>query len=394
MTRILNRLYSWYPPHRGRIAIAFLLFLCFSGIEPALIRAQAQAADVEVLTPLPGATVVARNPETHLVLRQFWNGEPLQVRVEKSGVKLKPVVVDRHKENNYLHFRLPLEPGKNSFTVVPGGQRVELTYRQLQADLNPNSFGKDVYLFHQDDKLPQRCEGCHDLQNTTPIENMGLKKQTSCIVCHPNVIKKDAWQHSPTVSQQCLTCHQKSVRPWRIGFPAAKIEDTCFTCHTGKKAWKSRAFIHGPMIFGGCTLCHNPHGDKYRYQLWAEGSVALCITCHGDKENLVQKENPLPFVHGIIKGQGCVACHDPHATDQQFMLRKPINELCVGCHTGLAGISRGHPVGGHPVAGPKERRRPGRELTCASCHDPHGSRFRYLLIGDSRGGNVCIPCHR
>jgi len=357
-------------------------------------RGQALSANVELLTPKSDDTVAARNPETHLVLRQFWKGKPIQVRVEKSGVMLKAVVVESLKEYNYLHFNLPLEPGMNIFTILPANQQIKLRYRKLQADVNLNSLGKEVSFFHQDDKLPKSCNGCHDLQRTTTIESVGLKKQTSCAICHQNIVAKGPWQHGPAANEECLTCHQQSVRPWRIGFPATKSQDICLACHTGKKAWFSRKFVHGPLHLGGCTLCHDPHGGKYRYQLWAEGSTALCVTCHGDKENLVREEKPLPFVHGIIKGKGCVACHDPHATDQQFMLYEPINKLCVSCHTGLAGITRGHPVGGHPVSGPEERRRPGRTLTCVGCHDPHGSRFQKLLVGDRRGSNVCVICHR
>lgn len=354
---------------------------------------RASAAGMEVLTPRPGATVLARNPETHLVLRRLVSREAIRVRVTKSGVLLDPVVAMEDGTHDYLHFRLPLEAGKNSFAILPGDQRIEISFRQLQADLTPNSLDKNVALFHQDDKLPPHCAGCHELQKTATVEPGGLKKQISCATCHPRIVEKGSWRHGPTVTQQCLACHQQFVKPWRIGFPAA-TQEICFTCHAGKSDWRSRKFIHGPLNVGGCTLCHDPHGQNNRYQLWAEGSTTLCVDCHGDKQNLVSKENPLPFVHGIIPGGGCVACHDPHATDNEFMLKKPINELCVGCHTGLARVTRGHPVGGHPVAGPKERRRPGRELTCTSCHDPHGSSYQNLLIRSSRGGQVCAACHR
>jgi len=360
----------WHRPRRGRVAVILLLMLCFLGLGASASRSRALAAGAEVLIPRSGATIVARNAETHLIARQFLNREPIRVRVEKTGLLLDPVVVDQHKEHDYLHFRLPLEPGANRFTIVPGGQQVSLNFRQLQADLNTTSLGKDVSLFHQEGNLPDLCEGCHDLEKTSTNDQIGLKQQTSCADCHRNVTEKDAWLHSTTINQQCLVCHQQSVRPWRIGFPATKTQDICLTCHTGIKDWESRAFVHGPMYMGGCTLCHGPHGGSFRYLLWAEGSTALCVACHSDKENLVRKNKPLQFVHGIIKGLGCVACHDPHGSDQPFMLSKPINQLCVSCHTGLAGITRGHPVGGHPVSGPKERRRPGRELTCVSCHDP------------------------
>jgi predicted CXXCH cytochrome family protein len=354
----------------------------------------AAANTLDVLTPRPGATIFARNPETHVVVRQVWSHGVGTARLEKSGIRIEPIVVRQHQGVDYLHFRLPLTPGANSFTVFPGGQKIDLRYRPLQADFNLSSIGKDGYFFHQDDQLPKDCSHCHDLQKSATLDPIGLNQQTSCLVCHKNVVDKGTYRHSTTINRQCLTCHQQFVKPWRIGFPVSKTEELCLGCHTGKKAWRTQKSIHGPMNAGGCTLCHNPHGGTFRHQLWAEGSTALCIACHSDKEGLLDAKRSVPFVHGIIVGAGCLACHDPHASGNDFLVTKPVNQLCVGCHTGLAGVVRGHPVGGHPVAGPKERRRQGRELNCTSCHDPHGSAYKYLLVGDSRGGHVCISCHR
>ena len=385
--------YRCSQPTLGRLTLMALLGGLFT-LGSMTFTGQSFAANLELLTPRVGGTVYARNPETHVVIRQVWSQGVSQARLEKGGIKIDPVVVRQHQGQDYLHFRLPLTPGVNSFTIVPGGQKVEVSYRPLQADLNLSSLGKDAYLFHQDDQLPKACASCHDLQKTATIEPVGLTRQVSCVACHKNVVDKAPRQHSTTVNRQCLSCHQQFVKPWRIGFPTVKTEEICLSCHASKKVWRTQKFIHGPMNAGGCTLCHNPHGDNYRHQLWAEGSTALCIACHSDKEGLLGGTKPTPFVHGIIRGAGCVACHDPHAGDREFILNQPINQLCVGCHTSLAGVERGHPVGGHPVAAPKERRRQGRELNCTSCHDPHGSIHKYMLIGDSRGGHVCIACHR
>jgi predicted CXXCH cytochrome family protein len=75
------------------------------------------------------------------------------------------------------------------------------------------------------------------------------------------------------------------------------------------------------------------------------------------------------------------------------MLKKPINELCSGCHPEVVVKSAGHPVANHPVSASSERLRPGRKLTCTSCHDPHGSDNRLMLIQSQLGGRLCRGCH-
>ena len=30
---------------------------------------------------------------------------------------------------------------------------------------------------------------------------------------------------------------------------------------------------------------------------------------------------------------------------------------------------------------------------CSTCHNPHGSDYKFLLIGDILGGQVCSQCH-
>jgi predicted CXXCH cytochrome family protein len=376
---------------------AFVVLLCvFLGAVMIAPPKQAMAARFEILTPQPGATIIARNAETHLVLRQALSGKSNIVRVRKSGSVIKPIVLSEGDEYEFVHFVLPLESGKNTFRIEPDGPQIEFFYKPVQTSVGlKNALTQNVSLFHQEQALPASCQDCHELLETVALSPVGLTTATSCAACHRNTLEKGTWRHSTTVNQQCLACHQQAVEPIKIGFPAENVSEFCFGCHTGKRVWSSRKFIHGPLNIGGCTLCHNPHGENHRYQLIEEGSLRLCLTCHGDKEGLVAEKTAdrMPYVHGIVAGEGCVICHDPHATDQQFMLKKPINQLCSGCHPGIAAQTGGHPLPNHPVAAPRERLRPGRELSCSSCHDPHGSINPLMLIQSPLGGRLCRECH-
>lgn len=381
-------------PEKTRVHVLMLCGLL--GVVMITWPKQALAERFEILTPQPGATIIARNAETHLVLRQALSGKSNIVRVRKSGLVIKPIVLSEGDEYEFVHFLLPLEAGKNTFKIEPDGPQIEFFYKPVQTSVGlKNALTQNVTLFHQEPALPEICLDCHELIETGALSPVGLTMATSCVACHRNIVDKGTWRHSTTVNQQCLACHQQSVEPEKIGFPAENVSEYCFGCHTGKKVWSSRKVIHGPLNIGGCTLCHNPHGEKNRYQLIEEGSLRLCLTCHGDKEGLVAEKTAdrMPYVHGIVAGEGCVICHDPHATDQQFMLKKPINQLCSGCHPGIVAQTGGHPLPNHPVAAPREKLRPGRQLSCSSCHDPHGSINPLLLIQSPLGGRLCRECH-
>jgi predicted CXXCH cytochrome family protein len=350
------------------------------------------AADPEFLSPLPGAKIMLRNPQTHLIVRLKKNGL-LKIKVAKNGETISPLVQVEGDDGVYLHFRLPLRPGSNSFSFIPGNQSFTLKYQKIQADLNIKSLEKGVYLFHQGESLPSACAACHELIDTKTLQPVGIVQQLGCSGCHQSIVEKGTVKHGPAVNLECLRCHQRSIEPLRIGFPVIGTQDLCLLCHQQEKKWLAKKVTHGPLVLGGCTLCHDPHGENYQGQLWADGRLDLCISCHSNMADLVIPQGPVAYVHGIIFGSGCLACHDPHASDQEFFLKRPINELCLSCHPTLL-IGGGHPVGRHPVSRPQDPLRPGRTFSCTSCHDPHGSANRYFLIETKQGGKLCRGCHK
>ncbi|HET8542589.1 MAG TPA: cytochrome c3 family protein, partial [Anaeromyxobacter sp.] len=73
-----------------------------------------------------------------------------------------------------------------------------------------------------------------------------------------------------------------------------------------------------------------------------------------------------------------------------------VNVLCTGCHPAEADGKHVTTVsgGGHPVGGNlNDPRRQGRDFSCASCHDPHGSdNPRFFYFGTTTMGS-CDGCH-
>lgn len=361
---------------------------CCLGFFPGDARAK-----IEILVPPPSATVYARQPFTHMVVRREQINTSGRIRVSVGDLLLSPQGIWQSKKGEYyLHFRLPLTPGINRFELLPEGQKVKVRYKPLRSLINVNLKAKGVFLFHRDELLPESCVECHGEKVVTPVWPMGEQAQTQCISCHKNIIEGD-WKHSPAATLQCRTCHQEGKDPDKIAIPVGKVDSSCFKCHINKAAWLKMSHIHGPVGTGDCTVCHNPHSDQSEAQLWADGSGPICVACHTDKKDLLAEKSGIYYIHGIIKGGGCTICHSPHASENRFQLVKPINKLCVGCHTAFEGLEKGHPVGGHPVQGVKDPRRPERTFACTSCHNPHGSDYKFLLIGDVLGGQVCSQCH-
>jgi len=373
------------------IAFTMLFFLLGAFFFPQATWAE----ETEILYP-PAKTVIhAKIPSIFIIVRQKEDKSLSQIRFRNGDILSSPQGTWSGQGVNYLHFSVPLKPGKNTVELLPSGKNLSITYKPLRSLASVNLKDKDIYLFHRNELIPEICVQCHDPKKIKLSETLTGEAQPLCFSCHKNILGKTPWQHGPAVNFQCLACHKVSDpgAPLKISIPGGKVESVCYRCHVNKKNWLQKSHIHGPVGTGDCTVCHNPHGDLERFQLWANGKDELCVACHTDKKNLVSGKKPVHYVHGILNGIGCIACHDPHATNNPFQLYKPINDLCTGCHTTLKGVTRGHPVGGHPTSGSKDPRRPERTFTCTSCHNPHGSDYKFMLIGDILGGHICSQCH-
>ena len=234
----------------------------------------------------------------------------------------------------------------------------------------PYYFMKNV--FHTDEN-EKRCAKCHSFSQATAaveadaesegatIEIQGKPvfvpedpKAVSCYQCHNRLVSRKN-SHAPAVNMLCGACHTGGNGEYnaedmeavsRFAAPDP-IMETCFSCHdTAKAIWFNHKSEHGPAKFGRCHLCHNPH-----------------------------------------------------SSDNEFFLRKPIWTLCTTCHAEKA--SGRHVVMGfssqnfHPTRGKPDPARPGRELVCSGCHNPHGSQKRKLLRSPKSGrGMVCLRCHQ
>ena len=158
---------------------------------------------------------------------------------------------------------------------------------------------------------------------------------------------------------KALTFFFDGVPPLRTETPQARtsgLKDNRGADKALAKAWH----IHEPVK--NCTLCHGVQrraGSARKIQLVAE-VPQLCYTCHKEYSALET------WVHGPVATGNCLLCHEPHKTQNEFLLRKPVPELCYQCHEEQAiRLIEKH-------AEESYRR-------CIDCHEGHAGTTRSLL---------------
>jgi predicted CXXCH cytochrome family protein len=181
----------------------------------------------------------------------------------------------------------------------------------------------------------------------------------------------------------------------------------CVGCHVTGYVQDTKAYA---QIGVGCEACHGPGsehmaaGDRKTTivnpdKLEGPKKSMVCGSCHSVGHNLVVVEEkptegksafPLGFRPGddltklfidgkptaagrnqqyseFLKskhfqvGQQCTTCHDPHnVSANPGQLKKPVNELCLGCHA-----AKVKDMATHAPKAPTD-------ATCATCHMPAG----------------------
>jgi predicted CXXCH cytochrome family protein len=234
-------------------------------------------------------------------------------------------------------------------------------------------------------------------------------EENTCVACHEDVNKPAKSIHA-ALKMGCSACHKTvegKSHPDQKGsiVLTQKIPGLCYGCHAESK-FRGKS---GHTLLGMCTGCHNPHRSDSG-KLLKSDQPGVCYECH-DKAKFAKK-----YIHGIINVGGCTACHAAHVSDNPSLLMNSVHELCVSCHIKVTKEKHVVAIPGrkrHPIVGvidpstlkmikgtdPKNPKRqievpdpnvPGKEMTCASCHDPHSSDFRSLLTQQK----ICTKCHK
>jgi len=202
---------------------------------------------------------------------------------------------------------------------------------------------------------------------------------------------KQASLHRPEAEALCRPCHNMQPTEKQV-LDVPDKDNACYLCH---KRMGNQKFVHGPVGMYACVSCHSLKSSP-KYAILKK-EPQLCFDCHKEKR---QEFQSFKFLHGPIAAGMCEVCHDRHYSENPEQLHQSVNKLCLSCHETVAkgvhvlALSDGS---SHPIAekaDPSDRGK-GRELSCISCHNPHGGMARYYYVTNSDiKMELCQVCHK
>lgn len=182
----------------------------------------------------------------------------------------------------------------------------------------------------------------------------------------PAPVTDTTYLHAPFAEEQCGTCHDLQNQQNPRALWAASVVETCRLCHWQTIDGPQPSHLHDPFPQGECLACHNPHASG-QVHLLKKPQEQLCRDCHGPTEKQI---------HPSVAEEECSLCHAGHGSEQQAILREPQAALCARCH---ADHTREN-VAFQPHTEAAQ--------DCALCHDPHTGEMVKEIASEG-----CRQCH-
>lgn len=251
----------------------------------------------------------------------------------KIVTSIDQIVIDLNSSETVKCKNISLKLGENRISVRGYKNKVILDemnrhiyvaselYHQFKY---PPKIYKQSY-FHND-RNEEKCIKCHDM-SANGIKGIPFLDVTksNCYQCHKN-ITKEKYAHAPAANWLCKSCHNIDNKKQSKYTAREPINKSCFSCHIeNQELWGSSRYRHEPLNTGHCNKCHNPHSSPYNMFL-RKPVNEICLGCHKNKY-IKTKLNKDSICGGINDESLCINCHTPHASNQPFFLKKPLTEI-------------------------------------------------------------------
>jgi len=246
-----------------------------------------------------------------------------------------------------------------------------------------------------------RCRSCHKAEFTKLGKT--IHASSGCEKCHGSGTEHADAEESAHGDEAKTLLAKKLIFSFRGN--SKENSARCLGCHQAERLQQNFAHSEHSAHGVSCNSCHSPHlvnevrdqskGEQKSVQArifqvyaqpdepqWLRNSLLksaqpeLCYTCHGT----IQAKFALPVHHRVAEGlMKCSDCHNTHDSSNHASLISKTSETCVQCHS----EKRGPFLHEHPA---------GKIDGCITCHDPHGSVNRNLLVR-REGRELCLQCH-
>ncbi|MFC1838145.1 cytochrome c3 family protein [Thermodesulfobacteriota bacterium] len=254
-------------------------------------------------------------------------------------------------------------------------------------------------------------------------------------------------------SDSCKDCHTDAYDSWKASrhasiFTASDTSPECMECHvTG-----INDFTPPEEYSVGCEACHGPGkehiaGDGNPDKIVSSNSADICGRCHSNKQSgenskwikryrpgmrlsevegldliSVDSEKLPPAINNMHPAMtynmwfasghskkpdrnikvgamdwedpvSCVACHNPHHSNNLYQLRMKRDKLCISCHL------QDEVLKGRGAKGIEETRNLHTPTPCFACHMTEGNHLMKVLRPDSPDlaesrFDSCTVCHK
>lgn len=156
---------------------------------------------------------------------------------------------------------------------------------------------------------------------------------------------------------------------------AKAVDASCLACHQDSRRIHWQGGEHASRGVS-CLDCHSVHDPKSAGGLLVKTSETnTCFQCHKDIKAEVHRNSHMPILEGKMT---CADCHNPHGSAVDKMLAADnVNQLCYKCHA----EKRGPFLWTHPPV----------QEDCMTCHAPHGSHHDKML--EAKMPMLCQRCH-
>jgi len=139
----------------------------------------------------------------------------------------------------------------------------------------------------------------------------------TCTPCHDSI----GSFNTPGVTRSPETVFNSGGgMPGKLTLPKNEICTQCHKDKTPKRALADNLWLHNTTAKSDCLACHDPHQSNNEKTL-RQAPSKLCLPCHKVGQFLTTPAHQ--------KGEECLSCHNPHMGLDKKLLTKEYKEIKI-----------------------------------------------------------------